>query len=85
MKRYDECGYVKLAKQSSRPRKLKDGDIRELKRELGNNCHALLVELCGNMSTSICMNTLQKEIHELGVNNCIAIKKSFLNDHLRHK
>ena len=77
LKRYDECGFMKPAKNSRSPQNLKDGDIRRLKRESNKICHALLAQLGENMSTSV----LQKEIvFEFGINSHIAVEKPFLND-----
>ena len=59
---------------------MSDRDRRRLKSDLSSNCRAPLAELCNNVTPSVCMLTLRKEIHELGVNSCIAVKKPFLSD-----
>jgi hypothetical protein len=56
--------------------------------EIGEGSREILVvivvfffaELYNNVTPSMRMSTLHKEIHELGVNSCIAVKKPFLSD-----
>ena len=79
LKRYHERGTLGPADKCGRPRKLTDANVRILKRELMKNRRVPLAELAGNMSTQVCVRTLQKEVHELGINSRIAVKKSFLN------
>ena len=54
-------------------------------RDLSSNRPASLVELCENIAPHIGMGTLREEIHELGVNSCIVVKKPFLNNIYRAK
>lgn len=79
LKRYRECGTFGLADKCGRPQKLTDVDVRIFKRELLKNRRVPLAKLAGNMSTETDVRTLRKELHELGINNRIAIKKPFLN------
>jgi hypothetical protein len=40
----------------------------------------IVVLLLSNVTSSVGISTLRKEVHELGVNNCIAVNKPFLSD-----
>jgi transposase len=80
LKRYNECGFVKPTNKLGRPHKLSDQGRRRLMRDLSSNYCAPLAELCENIIPHVGMGTLHKEIHELGVNGYIAVKKPFLND-----
>ncbi len=77
LKKYYECGSIKPAKKPGRPHKLSDKGRRRLMRDLSSNRHAPLAKLCENITPHVGMVTLCKEIHELGVNSCIAVKKPF--------
>jgi len=85
LKRYNECGFVKPTNKFGRPNKLSDQGRRRLMRDLSSNRRTPLAELCKNITLHVGMRTLYKEIHELGVNSCIAIKKPFLNNIHRAK
>lgn len=85
LKRYNECGSVKPTNKPGRPHKLSDQGRRRLMRDLSSNRRAPLAELCENITPHVGVGTLRKEIHELGVNSCIAVKKPFLNNIHRAK
>ena len=80
LKKYYECSSIKLAKKPGRPHKLSDEGRRRLMIDLSSNRRAPLAKLCENITPHVGMVTLYKEIHELGVNSCIAVKKPFLSD-----
>jgi transposase len=79
LKRYRERGSVQIAKRSGRPRKLTDRDLRILKREIVMNRRAPLAELVNTLTTHVCIRTLRKELHALGIGSRIAVKKPFLS------
>jgi transposase len=83
IKSYHEHGSVELPRRSRRPRKLKDSDRRILKIDILKNRRAPLAELVSNLPTPVCIKTLKKEVHELDMKSCIAVRKPFLND--KHK
>jgi transposase len=80
LKRFRISGSVLPASRSGRPKNMSDRDRRKLHRDLSSNRRAPLAELCSNVTSSVGMLTLRKELHELGVNICIAVKKPFLSD-----
>jgi transposase len=80
LKRFRISGSVLPASRSGRPQNMSDRDRRKLHRDLSSNRRAPLAELCSNVTSSVGMSTLRKELHELGVNSCIAVKKPFLSD-----
>ena len=61
------------ASMSGRPQKLSDQDRKRLKRDLSSNRHTPLASLCNNVTPSVCVSTLYKEIHEFGINSCIVV------------
>ena len=77
---YYEHGSVELPKRSGRPKKLSDCDRRSLVREVKQNRHALLAKIGNTFPNPICLRNLRKEVHDLGLNSCIAVKKPFLSD-----
>ena len=83
LKRYRERGSIQIAKRSGRPKKLQEIDRRVLKYEIVKNCRIPLAELASSLPIPVSMNTIQKEVHDLGFGNRIAKKKPFLNE--RHK
>ena len=77
---YYKHGSIELPMRSGRPKKLSDHDRRSLIREMKRNCRAPLVEMCNILPNPLCLQTLRKEVHDLGLNNSIAVKKPFLSD-----
>ena len=77
---YYKHGSVELPNRSGRPKKLSNCDRRSLVREMKRNCHALLAEIGNTLPNLVCLQTFRKEVHDLGLNSCIAVKKSFLSD-----
>ena len=49
-----------------------------------NHC-ALLAKIGDILSNCVCLQTLKKEVHDLDLNNCIAIQKLFLNNNHKAK
>ena len=72
---YYEHGFVEFSKRFRRPKKLLDCDRRSLVRGMKRNHHAPLAKI-GN-TLLVCLRTLRKEVHDLGLNSCIAVKKPF--------
>ena len=77
---YFEHGYVELPKRSGRPKKLSDRDRRSLVREMKQNRCVPLAEVDNALPNPICLQNLRKEVHDLSLNSCITVKKSFLCD-----
>ena len=77
---YYEHGSVKLPKRFRRPKKLSDRDRRSLVRDMKQNRRAPLAEIGNTLPNPICLRTLRKEVHDLGLNNYIAVKKPFLSN-----
>ena len=44
------------------------------------NRRAPLAEIGNTLPNPVCLQTLRKEVHDLGLNSCIAVKKPFLSD-----
>ena len=82
-KRHCECGEVKIAEKSRRPKKLNECNRRVLIHEMKRNHRARLSALAKNLPIHVLIRTLCKEVHNLGMNNCVAMKKPFLSP--KHK
>ena len=79
IKRFSEHGEVKIAKKSKRPKKLNKCSRRVLVHEMKRNYRGPLSTLAENLPIPVSIRTLCKELHNLGMNNCIAVKKPFLS------
>ena len=77
---YYEYGFVELPKRSRRPKKVSGRDRRSLVREMKQYRCAPLAEIGNILPNPIGLQTLRKEVHDLGLNSCIVVKKSFLSD-----
>ena len=53
--------------------------IGNLRREMKRNRCTLLAKIGNILPNRVCLQTFRKEVHDLGLNNCIVVKKSFLN------
>ena len=82
---YYEHGSIELPKRSRRPKKLSNRDRRSLVREIKRNCYAPLPEIGNNLPNLVCLQTLRKEVHDLGLNSYIVLKKPFLSDNHKAK
>ena len=49
-------------------------------REMKRNRHAPLAEIGNILPNPIDLQTLRKEVHDLGLNSCIGVKKPFLSN-----
>ena len=77
---YYEHGSNELPNRSRRPKKLLDHNRRSLVRVMKRNRYAPLAEIGNTIPNPVCLRTLRKEVHDLGLNSCIVVKKPFLSD-----
>ena len=83
IKRFSKRGEIKIAEKLGRPKKLNECSRSILVREMMRNHRAPLSALAKSLPNPMSIRTLCKEVHNLGMNNCIAMKKLFLSP--KHK
>ena len=79
VRRFSERGEVKIAEKSERPKKLNEYSRRVLIHEMKSNCRVPLSIIVENLLIPMIVRILHTEVHNLGMNNCVAVKKPFLS------
>jgi transposase len=85
LKKKSDTSTVETKKQSGRPRKTTDRDLRQIKSALETNCKAKLSKISEIVPTQVTTRTLQKRIHELGFNNRVEVEKPNINNVQKEK
>ena len=75
IKRFSERGEVKIVEKSGRPKNLNECRRRVVVREMKRNCKTPLSALAKNLPILVSIRTLCKEVHNLGMNNFVVVKK----------
>jgi len=85
VKRKSDQGTVETATRSGQPCKTSNQDLREIKSALIANQKSKLSKVRDTLTAQISTRTLRKQIHDLGFNNRVAVKKPYVNDIQRRK
>lgn len=70
-------------KKTSRSRKLCVSDVKKLCIAIRTHCQQSLLEIASQVK--VCCNTTLLYLHELGLKNCIALRKPHLSDEYREE
>jgi transposase len=78
--KFKNTGTIASENHAGRPRKFTKRDEQYLKQILKKNRRATVSEITELLPTEVSSRTVQREIHNLGMRACVAVKKPALND-----